>query len=180
MLKQQRIPTLDQKLKYCYKPMWTPEWCYQCALNGILSLGKVRWFFLFSSKVTEMHCCAKQNICPTDHVFYRTLCSWIHIKLPFCWKVVFFVLHQANWHSKDVSNKEAYLSLLLRVSARFQKQGLVFYQKSVELFLWSNVRKTTEAIYQSWCPPDKPGSCAPDQVMLKLCTDGQVSGVYPQ
>jgi len=62
--------------------------------------------------------------------------------LSFCCKVVFSVLHVANWDSEDVSKREAYLSLLLRVSAGFLKQGLAFYQKPVaELFLLSDVKK---------------------------------------
>lgn len=79
------------------------------------------------------------------------LCSRIHIKLlSFCCNVVFSVLHLATWDSEDGSNRGAYLSLLLRVSAGFLKQGLVFYPKpGAELFLPSNVNKSSEAIYRS-------------------------------
>lgn len=107
------------------------------------------------------------------------LCSKIPIiLLSFICNAVFSVLHLTNWNSQDISNREAQLSLPLRVSVAFLKQGLVFCQNpAADLFLQPNVKKSSEAIYWSWCLPDKPGKLCSLQAGSKniFCWTGQWS-----
>lgn len=83
-----------------------------------------------------------------------------------------------NWNSQDISNREAQLSLPLRVSVAFLKQGLVFCQNPEQsCFYHPMSKKSSEAIYWSWCLPDKPGKLCSLQTRSKniFCWTGQWS-----
>lgn len=106
------------------------------------------------------------------------LCSKIHIiLLSFICNAVFSVLHLTNWNSQDISNREAQLSFPIRVSVAFLKQGLVLSKSSSRVVSTTQCQKSSEAIYGSWCLPDKPGKLCSLQACSKntFCWTGQWS-----